>query len=858
MTIKEMLDQLRRATETQLVGTAYFQDPYSAAALRDVKERVIVQRRLSCFSEEDVEEIVLFTLDLLEVPENFTGVLLGRKCTSYLVDRAFEDLLKDDQWHNQIEHIKTIKNSFSEVVEEWYAVLEEAKIEKSERRLKKSDSLMLSFHVTAIYEAGIQYTKNKTRKHYKKEDFEPNLYYALAYTFHKKLKRRLRQYKKYSSRKRVEEVARYAYEFASDAVRTSKDLVPGDYPRELRSDMLENYRKAGRNRKPDVEKTVRQLETDFDNFWKGNKVSTKTVTVKRRTRFDDEPGDLDVPDGGTDEKQWKVKNRQEVGLKGSDEDNMLGEPPLELMKGYDPFPDDSDKGRKRGHLSSTYVSHFWDFRNLQLKVYAFLYEAIYAQEPSCEDRLIILYLMILMHTGVNVYALCDLIYIYEFSNSSEDPDAMVLSKMGDMYYLLVPSFVEHAGEQPASCRKTAKRTYVPIPDEIASFLPEQLEDGQRIFLNYAILDDGNRVRRKPFLDQVKFFLNEINANYAIRKKVPDQYQQGINLTPFNIAYSFFSLYAELCGLNPIIACHISGKDHRNQLGPQLYYLYITHKQLVEEYLHSFYRVHHLIQHELHVASLEGRIRTRNIPEPLKNADPIIVNSSLNGYGSYVSVGAAYIRDRLAKLAESVENAENFVVFHNRYVAYTYLVTQLATTLRPHADPELYWHHLNKSMLVVSDKASARWLEERVVILNDRTRQLLESLRNGWRIVEKDKLRKLCISFQNNFTEKIFFTIAEDGTVQPFNFDVIKNIFNSIGSDFDVPPNVMRHFTPTYLYGRGVRHELLAVLMGHVRSGREIGCVASTMVLAEVAKVIIPLLDQMFDELGIKALEYNHE
>jgi hypothetical protein len=91
-----------------------------------------------------------------------------------------------------------------------------------------------------------------------------------------------------------------------------------------------------------------------------------------------------------------------------------------------------------------------------------------------------------------------------------------------------------------------------------------------------------------------------------------------------------------------------------------------------------------------------------------------------------------------------------------------------------------------------------------------------------------------------------------GKLAPFTFDTIVKTFEALGCDFNVPPNMARHYTRTRLWEKGVQNPLAAVMMGHTRAGREIFSISSTMVPRDVRDIVIPKIDEILD-----AMDYAH-
>ncbi len=842
MTLIEILPYLRQASRTYDLRMTVSAD--TASLIRDVKDAC---RGTHGFEDEDIHEIVLFILDLLSIPDDLKGARLAKPCTLQMLKDAFDAIgkskeLSDDQKRD----IKAFRGGIMDIVDAWYGVIRDSSLRELDQWPTTEASLPLFFHLTAYKESKIEYSPKKKRFRKGKDVFLPAMYEAFGFLFHKKLKDRLNQYSNPKTRMNMEELARAPFEFASDSMRTRTDLVPGDYTQDLKEDFLENYEKSGRNRSNEANVTATNKRRSFEWFF-SDELQRKSheFRVRRLLSGGDEPDSADLENDNT--LPERETHEREVGF--SDGNNYVQpfEPPLELFLGKNKGSDDKKKDVWRNEtLHSRFVPFSWELLPLQPHHYAFLYEIIDQEyNKTRENPAITLFYRILMHTGIDPDMLLNL--ILQGPESTEK--TLDLKKIGDRYYILNPAVIRLEGKPSPHCAPTADKVHIPLPEGIGKHIPSKPPDGLHIF-SYRT-DNGFACLTK---DQViNFWTVPVPGEYTKKKKRPKKkYRNGIKLTPKNIAYGFYSLYSGLFRFDPIIACHVSGTDHRELYGPQLHYVHIEHERLEKEYLEAFREVNHYIRTLQYTYFKRGLI----IKDPIKPKSKIAARKDLLGYGSSAVPNLDILKQRMQALGDAVTNEKNNVLRrHNLYVCYTYIALGFATMLRPHDDPELYWHHFNRHVgnITIADKDSRKHREERILRLPERVKSLLIQLQDGREAFETER-RKYCLSKQQSRAAKIFFEVKENGALAPFTFNTILRSFGSLNLDFNVPENMARHFTRTRMHHE-ISNTYAAIWACHTRTGRETAGIASTTTLSEVASVCLPCIDKLLDDIGIRELEY---
>lgn len=845
MTLIEILPYLRQASRTYHSRMTVLAD--AASLIRDVKDAC---RGKHGFEDEDIHEIVLFTLDLLNIPDNLKGARLAKPCTLRMLKDTFDAVGKSQELSDEKKSdIEAYRGCIMGVVDAWYEVIKDSSLSELDQWPTTDESLPLFFHLTAYKESKIEYSPKKKGFRKKKDVFPPAMYEAFGFLFHKKLRDRINQYTNPQTRKNMEELARAPFEFASDSVRTRTNLVPGDYTQELKDDFLSNYGKAGRNRQPDAEVTATNKRQSFDWFF-SDELQRKSheFRVRRLLNGGDEPDSADL--GNDDTLPEREAPGREVGFSDGNDYVKPFEPPLELFLGKNKGSDDKKKDAWRKEtLHGRFVPFSWELLPLQPHHYVSLYDVIDQEyNKSRENRAITLFYRILMHTGIDPDILIDL--ILQGPESTEK--TLDLIKMGNRYYILNPAIIRLEGKPSSHCAPTADKIHIPLPDEIGRHIPTKPPDGLHIFSYWT----GSEFACITKDQVINFWTIPVPGEFTTKRKRPKKkYRNGIKLTPKNIAYGFYSLYSGLFRFDPIIACHVSGTDHRELYGPQLHYVHVDHERLEKEYLGAFRKVHHFIRNHQHEYYEKGLTITK-IKKPVKPQNKIEARKDLLGYGSSAVPYLDFLKQRMKALGDAITNEKNNILRrHNLYVSYTYIALGFATMLRPHDDPELYWHHFNRHVgnITIADKDSRKHREERILRLPERVKTLLIRLQDGKDAFDTER-RKYCLSKQQSRASKIFFEVKENGVLAPFTFNTIIESFGSLNLDFNVPENMARHCTRTRMHNE-ISNTYAAIWAGHTRTGREAAGIASTTTLSEVASVCLPCIDKLLEDIRIRELEY---
>jgi hypothetical protein len=845
--VDEILRLLRNASITPPSHEDYRHNPDAAIAFNRTREHCI---KATKFTDQEIESIIVFILDLIAIPPGMLeGVLLAKPCIGYVARCTFREIEENPYFTSEQKcAVRNFRPPFLIVFRTLFRELQVVGLDAFLSWPDIDKSYVTSYHLTAYKESLIAFEPKKriSKKKIKsgRRITRPYLYLAYGFFFHKKLRQKLRGYSNIGTLRKVEEVARQPFEFASTAKRQLKDL-PVAYSSALKEDWLLNYRQSGRNR----ERLASVMEEDrrkfFEWFLSDREGHSHAFKIRRLLRGGEEPDDTEAPDGDTETRSTKPKAVRQV----ENDEQRDFEPPVDVFNQPD-VPDDFKKNRFRSWQAerphNRFVPQPWELKPLQLNHYAIIYdelEKITVTSPPVL-RASTLFYRILIHTGINPGDLLDL----EFAGPESSPKTLDLSLIGDRYYILNPAVVALKGMPSEFCFPVSEKVHIPLPPEISKYLPNVPPGGGYVF---SYRDPETPEIRRLTKDDIIGFWIEPPIESDRKKRRKRKYKHGICVTPANVAYSFYSLYKGLFRLDPIIACHISGIDHRLLYGPQLHYIHVPHERLEKEYLETFYKVDRTIR--AHHSTDRSK---KSAAKVSAKSSAVVPRTDLPGYGSSAVPFLAHVKAWVAALDKAVVEERTIFKRHNLYMSYVYLAVQFATMLRPHVDPKLFWYHYNShtGTLTIADKDSRLHYEERVLRLPGRVRQLLDNLRNGQSDFHK-KRHVRCLSRQHSLSEKIFFTVKENGSLARFEFDNVVKTFKTLNIDLNVPSNMGRHFTRTWLHQNHVSDSMASVWAGHTRKGREAASVVSNVTLSDVVEAVFPALNAMLDELGFRVLEY---
>lgn len=789
------------------------------------------------FSNAEISDVIHFLLRLTDTPvKKLEGLLALKPCTMYLLEQVFTHLI-------MVEAVD--KDPLLGLARRFYAILETTSNPNDFRRYIAKplyeQSPLARFHYDA-------YTSSLLK------DGSFPLYTAYGSILHKRIRFILVHKLGDITVEDYIRSARYFFIYMPDRIKNKK-THPLSISQEYVDAAINEYNlKSTKSYFPltdDAIKYKKSFKRILDG-WEG--------TPSPRLGYI--PEDELVPlDGDVEILDKDILGYLNAGVLVSEDDpRWLEEPYMDLELGYlikELRSKDDFVSRKptltRQWNDTVNLRNFhypWDVKHLNLFHYAVLYHAIAQYYASNSYRMIIVYLLILIHTGIDYKKLISMVA----QESGAPKDELILRKLDGRYYILCPSFIDRKDPlQNIHCQDTSPVVYVPIPDVIMRLF--KVPKHGNVF---SIPDSKGNAGVPLTLATIKDFLNKVV------NKISDKKQYKLNITLSKITSSFATLYSDRCGLDKLLCIYISGHDYHRLHSAQAYYIHIPHEKLEREYLSAFHRANKIILNN-YAHCLEhnflNKLSNPNPPliERLKNTEHAesTPSTQMKGYGSSIIVKDNYIRMVMQSLEDRLQNSADVIHKHNLYMCYAFLAFQFNTAMRPRNYPELTWDDFNERLgtIVIRDKASAKFHELRSVPLTKRVITLLSNVRKGI-----DRLRRHIAlhhypSIYSAKQEEIFFFVSGNGRFVPFDLENLSTILSSVILDYNLPANMPRHYLRNFLYHSGFSHDVVDAIFGHQHNGRELLNIISTAIPSDIGELIIPSIDEMLDDLGIKVIAY---
>ena len=800
-------------------------------------------------SDEIIESIILFILQLVDTPTDLEGSILAEDSIIYLLREI------------QNEGTGKFKGQFSivdAVAAEWFAVLKDTSADTKKFYLQMphyENAPLLTCHVESL-------------KTCKLSDGTYPLYATYAYEFHKRLRFCHRYRLPKETWNACVRTIRYFFHFCSAAVKSKRNLRPDTIPLSVANDF-----KSGYTRYRMEKRSSDSIGETADVYWERLRKIWHLEPILPRTRFrkgyrradenqdhltppgeplDEHPPGFDASDyeieDDDDEGEWEGQH-EGPSAAGWDFGHVSGQnQPTTTRK--DPEVLDY-KWHDQLHLRNHHF--FWERKYLDLFHFSMLYLAmqkIRDREPLGLHRCLVAYFYILIHTGMSSR---QVLFLRgpECSTIGAN-EARLLIREG-RFYIEHPHTIRHQKGQPLDlCKATSGKVYIPLPDRIVQLLKDLPEGTLQCDYVFSHEDKNNRFKHlKP--DSIFAFLNDVNASFS-------RYTHKITLA--RIANSFQPLYHHRYGLDPIIACHISGRDRQKLYGSQMHYIHIDHDRLAREYLTAFNSVDFFIRENLD-RCIEMKLLKPAETVRRNKREPLVIpkEDNFDGYGSHLIPKGDYISNMINALKSAVSRENDMFRRHNLFSIYTYLGLQFCTASRPRNNPPLPWKRFNarSGTILINDKLSARYREERLLPLPEIMRFLLSDMNRGFKTVEDHILRNHVFSDQSHKAANIFFFINALGRFEHFTLKEMREKLSEIGIDYGLPANMPRHFLRTYLFDANITCDLADTWMGHQHVGRETLGITSSVIYDDAVHVCMPHIDKMMQELGFSQVAYlpNH-
>ena len=388
-------------------------------------------------------------------------------------------------------------------------------------------------------------------------------------------------------------------------------------------------------------------------------------------------------------------------------------------------------------LHLRYFNFFFDAQFLNLfhlaQLHLYVHEHWSTATPQLQATMMVSLLS--CHTGSDPREVANL----GIADSEQTVDLneydLIIVRKGDGFILYRRTIIER---KP----KTDEDSRFKISSEVQYTLPA--------FLAYYLLNSKLNIAKPGYLfgvppdfdrptiniDTIKAFLAGANKKYLL------------NLTPSRLARSFFPMYSGRCGLDPLIACYVSGDDMMMH-SAALHYVRIWASSLDKSYLSAADMVAEKI-----CKNLQTMIECKLLPksQASENLDGILnmKSGSLAGrksivYGSPFAASAddvwMFVED--LKLHIRRRRWRNIVERHNLYTCYLYLCLQFSFAHRPRNVIAYTLASLTRGAhVVIADKLSKAYREERLLPVNNVLANLCRNYIDGQPVVIEYIARKI--------------------------------------------------------------------------------------------------------------------
>jgi hypothetical protein len=159
-------------------------------------------------------------------------------------------------------------------------------------------------------------------------------------------------------------------------------------------------------------------------------------------------------------------------------------------------------------------------------------------------------------------------------------------------------------------------------------------------------------------------------------------------------------------------------------------------------------------------------------------------------------------------------------------------------------------------LVLSEKLSPKYVEERLVPIVERTGKIINNLRSNYNHLRELVDRYYVPGFDDSAEpDKLFFFFDRDYNQVDFTLWKIKDVLAEEHLPFPLPLNTPRHNIRTTFYWEGVYHEAAAMFMGHQTSGKEWLARFSSADFSEVEDLFKELVSKMMADCKIEPIPY---
>ena len=823
--IEKLLLKLRADTGTPATSRNYLENPDVESFIERSFQRSSKHDTPDNLSYSDFEAVIIFILSLMDMRTNLEGAFFAKAPVVYMTDQV---LLRVKATNDDSTEFRIIRDA-------WYFELD--KEYKAGNQLLNHEPTyescpLMTFH-TVAHQASRQ------------PDNTAPLYEAYAYWLHTWI--RVNQNQPgidLSTHLDYVRAARYFFVYMPDDIKAKQQHMPDDIP-----GYLKYFAKNRLGKSHITQETIDTQLWLFEGLVSGRTVKPHPRISSRTSHNVKILASSSPPDGAS----TGIATVPEFYIHGiptkkpSDRYALL-DAVQDFSFGYASFPGKTSL-LTLPETSKTYINSMdyihvrnfifpWDAQFLNLFHLGILYHAMEVSKGEYERlRTVVLFLYFLIHTGIDAENLLDAIPAKEDLKDS----AIGIKIIDGRYFVLNPRIIPlKADEDHSGCQTTSRHIYIPVPKIIADMIPDNALDRDSFF-SYI---KGDRETKINYYD-VKGFLDHVNKTYSAYE---------ISITMSYIENAFLPLYSSLHGLDPILCCHISGKDQHQIYGSQIHYIYIPADFLAGRYLATFSRVHDQIRSNFNECIDYGLIKGDEISLNIIEEPPLPDMTGWPGYGSTSTPTIDIVQNMVQSIQNAILRETNIMKRHNLLTCYLFLFIQFSTGYRPRSPQIIPWTRYNENsgvLVIQGEKDSADFFEQRLIPLPSTLRSMLKELREGLPILNDYIVRNLVFSDQTQMFNNILFLINDKGFYIDFTPDEMINILSKAGIDFPFPMNMPRHFLRNYLYHHGISNDLADAWMGHQHDGREMLNITSSTIVGDALLKCLAIVEDMVKQIGFE-------
>lgn len=511
---------------------------------------------------------------------------------------------------------------------------------------------------------------------------------------------------------------------------------------------------------------------------------------------------------------------------------------------------------------------FWEKNYDKLHHYSLIYSRITESwnKFSEIEKSIVIFIILVMHTGMEPRLLFSLWNINDLRNrlNFKEQHIYILRQNGRYILFKQPLILLKSKNDGNNLyRKVSESVMVPLPHVVCRLIDESPVNKENDGFFFSL--------RSPYyktsinLDMVASFLKQVNQG-------PNK--TALPITISSLAFSFFSTYSSRYGLDPILACYVSGQDYR-LYGSTLHYIHVPAQHLEEKYLSVSEIVHKKILLNIEETKMARRriVRKFLVPEAenkcllgssgmkSENLKADSDNSSDLGYGSKFVPLKENIVSYITLLRAAIENNKwkELIMRHNLYIAYCFLSMQFCLAYRPRNEiPYAFREFCKNGRVVINDKLSHAYREDRCLPALSTLNILARNMRQGFDKVCRYIARKINPQMLRFEPELFFFFLAEDGSPLEFSLKRMINFLETAGLPYPFDLKTPRHYMRTYMFEHNVSHEVANAYMGHHHVAKEPLGITSSLCYDEFLEMLSSIIEEAIDEIGLSPVSYLPE